>query len=148
MPQMPDVLPRLHERVERGGRDLAAGSDNSYQNATSESKKAVDARESWCRGRDSNPRPPHYECGALPAELPRHTAEITRDNLFRQPLVAANCYGIATIWVGAPLLYRLLRGFVNAAGGVGCGSGETKQSSGRLKGGADWGADRVGQRPG
>ncbi len=25
----------------------------------------------WCRGRDSNPRPPHYECGALPAELPR-----------------------------------------------------------------------------
>src|SRR5580698_4068640 len=30
------------------------------------------ASEGWCRGRDSNPRPPHYECGALPAELPRH----------------------------------------------------------------------------
>src|SRR5581483_6854700 len=89
----------------------------------------------WCRGRDSNPRPPHYECGALPAELPRHTAEITRDNLFRQPLVAANCYGIATIWAGAPLLYRLLQAFVNAARGIGCGSGETKQSSQRLKGG-------------
>ena len=28
--------------------------------------------ENWCRKRDSNPRPPHYECGALPAELPRH----------------------------------------------------------------------------
>jgi hypothetical protein len=27
---------------------------------------------SWCRGRDSNPRPTHYECVALPAELPRH----------------------------------------------------------------------------
>src|SRR5215469_15128483 len=25
----------------------------------------------WCRGRDSNPRPTHYECVALPAELPR-----------------------------------------------------------------------------
>src|SRR6478735_9652840 len=31
----------------------------------------------WCRGRDSNPRPPHYECGALPAELPRQTIELT-----------------------------------------------------------------------
>src|ERR1700742_1406455 len=26
----------------------------------------------WCRGRDSNPRPPLYESGALPTELPRH----------------------------------------------------------------------------
>ena len=25
----------------------------------------------WCRLRDSNTRPPHYECGALPAELRR-----------------------------------------------------------------------------
>src|SRR5580698_4068648 len=38
------------------------------------------ASEGWCRGRDSNPRPPHYECGALPAELPRHTSECRRDN--------------------------------------------------------------------
>src|SRR5580698_11138772 len=38
------------------------------------------ASEDWCRGRDSNPRPPHYECGALPAELPRHTSECRRDN--------------------------------------------------------------------
>ena len=28
----------------------------------------------WCRKRDSNPRPPHYECDALPAELLRHWA--------------------------------------------------------------------------
>ena len=27
--------------------------------------------EEWCRLRDSNTRPPHYECGALPAELRR-----------------------------------------------------------------------------
>ena len=25
----------------------------------------------WCRLRDSNTRPPHYECDALPAELKR-----------------------------------------------------------------------------
>lgn len=25
----------------------------------------------WCRLRDSNTRPPHYECGALPTELKR-----------------------------------------------------------------------------
>ena len=28
--------------------------------------------EEWCRRRDSNPRPQHYECRALPAELLRH----------------------------------------------------------------------------
>lgn len=27
----------------------------------------------WCRRRDLNPRPTHYECVALPAELLRHT---------------------------------------------------------------------------
>ena len=27
--------------------------------------------KSWCRRRDSNPRPPHYECDALPTELLR-----------------------------------------------------------------------------
>lgn len=27
----------------------------------------------WCRLRDSNTRPPHYECDALPAELRRLT---------------------------------------------------------------------------
>ena len=26
----------------------------------------------WCRKRDSNPRPPLYESGALPTELLRH----------------------------------------------------------------------------
>jgi hypothetical protein len=31
------------------------------------------SRKCWCRGRDSNPRPTHYECVALPAELPRQT---------------------------------------------------------------------------
>ena len=31
----------------------------------------------WCRLRDSNTRPPHYECGALPAELRRHLGEDT-----------------------------------------------------------------------
>jgi hypothetical protein len=31
---------------------------------------------SWCRGRDSNPRPTHYECVALPAELPRQLIDI------------------------------------------------------------------------
>src|ERR1700733_702647 len=29
----------------------------------------------WCRLRDSNTRPPHYECGALPAELRRPDSE-------------------------------------------------------------------------
>ena len=28
-------------------------------------------KKAWCRLRDSNTRPPHYECGALPAELRR-----------------------------------------------------------------------------
>src|SRR3954452_107075 len=32
--------------------------------------------ENWCRKRDSNPRPPLYESGALPAELLRHRAAI------------------------------------------------------------------------
>lgn len=27
--------------------------------------------EGWCRKRDSNPRPTHYECAALPTELLR-----------------------------------------------------------------------------
>ena len=26
----------------------------------------------WCRRQDSNSRPPHYKCGALPTELQRH----------------------------------------------------------------------------
>jgi hypothetical protein len=30
-------------------------------------------RQNWCRGEDSNLRPTHYECVALPAELPRHS---------------------------------------------------------------------------
>src|ERR1044072_5935184 len=37
----------------------------------------------WCRGRDSNPRPPLYESGALPTELPRH-----RNGLDGQLIVA------------------------------------------------------------
>jgi hypothetical protein len=28
--------------------------------------------QKWCRWRDSNPRPTHYECVALPPELHRH----------------------------------------------------------------------------
>ena len=28
--------------------------------------------ERWCRLQDSNLRPPHYECDALPTELRRH----------------------------------------------------------------------------
>src|SRR5215472_15614314 len=31
--------------------------------------------ENWCRGEDSNLRPTHYECVALPAELPRPIVE-------------------------------------------------------------------------
>src|SRR5258707_15876624 len=30
----------------------------------------------WCRKRDSNPRPPHYECGALPTELLRREIRV------------------------------------------------------------------------
>src|SRR5712671_3689557 len=30
----------------------------------------------WCRKRDSNPRPPHYECGALPTELLRREMRV------------------------------------------------------------------------
>ena len=30
------------------------------------------ALKKWCRRRDSNPRPQHYECRALPTELLRH----------------------------------------------------------------------------
>lgn len=29
-------------------------------------------KDKWCRLRDSNTRPPHYECDALPVELKRH----------------------------------------------------------------------------
>src|SRR3546814_18125993 len=30
------------------------------------------SRKGWCRLRDSNTRPSHYECDALPTELRRH----------------------------------------------------------------------------
>jgi hypothetical protein len=33
--------------------------------------KSKNPWKSWCRRRDSNPRPAHYECAALPAELLR-----------------------------------------------------------------------------
>src|SRR6266536_1880573 len=42
----------------------------------SDSPRSIRARGTWCRGRDSNPRPTHYECVALPAELPRHSARV------------------------------------------------------------------------
>ena len=29
----------------------------------------------WCRWKESNPRPSHYECAALPTELHRHEAD-------------------------------------------------------------------------
>jgi hypothetical protein len=35
--------------------------------------ETASAETEWCRLGDSNTRPPHYECGALPAELRRPT---------------------------------------------------------------------------
>src|SRR5690625_6060321 len=50
----------------------------------------------WCRWRDSNPRPPHYECDALPAELHRHCqlyagAKLYRLETLNAPKIAAKC---------------------------------------------------------
>src|ERR1700722_7978403 len=56
---------RMEARLRKCGEDTKGGLP-----------AAISARkwkcEKWCRGRDSNPRPTHYECVALPAELPRH----------------------------------------------------------------------------
>src|SRR5260370_22320472 len=45
----------------------------------------------WCRKRDSNPRPPHYECGALPTELLRR--EIRVPDTGRRPDWQARGFG-------------------------------------------------------
>ena len=34
--------------------------------------KSSSARNRWCRVKESNPRPSHYKCAALPSELTRH----------------------------------------------------------------------------
>ena len=41
----------------------------------------------WCRLGDSNTRPPHYECGALPAELRRPCALKARENTHARGLL-------------------------------------------------------------
>src|SRR5688500_18223759 len=38
---------------------------------------------SWCRRRDSNPRPTHYECVALPAELLRRRGVLSNRRVSR-----------------------------------------------------------------
>src|SRR5438105_8786748 len=53
----------------------------------------------WCRRRDSNPRPPHYECGALPAELQRRRARLRAKrvglrNLWIDRLAFRNSYQV------------------------------------------------------
>ena len=47
--------------------------------------------EKWCRRRDSNPRPSHYECDALPSELLRRRGEILgMSKVFDPPAQARN----------------------------------------------------------
>ena len=41
----------------------------------------------WCRRRESNSRPSHYECAALPTELRRHLLENNYLQLIPHPLV-------------------------------------------------------------
>lgn len=55
----------------------------------------------WCRWRDSNPRPPHYECDALPAELHRHCQSMQVQNYtsLKCPM-HPNCRQIAQLWPG------------------------------------------------
>ena len=50
----------------------------------------------WCRGEDSNLRPTHYECVALPAELPRQAPNA--------PSVYLRCSGLATAVLPASAL--------------------------------------------
>lgn len=49
--------------------------------------------QGWCRRRDSNPRPQHYECRALPAELLRPT----RTMYSLRPCHATSSASVATL---------------------------------------------------
>ena len=44
--------------------------------------RVIKSSKNRCRGRDSNPRPTHYECVALPAELPRRLLDIAKYSWF------------------------------------------------------------------
>lgn len=48
-----------------------AGVARDFRTAAQKALDHITWTEMWCRKRDSNPRPPHYECDALPAELLR-----------------------------------------------------------------------------
>ena len=49
----------------------------------------------WCRLRDSNTRPPHYECDALPAELRRHWSDRHRAGSYPAGSAGVNLAGKA-----------------------------------------------------
>ena len=50
----------------------------AYANVRKPRKPAANRAWEWCRLRDSNTRPPHYECDALPTELRRPRAALER----------------------------------------------------------------------
>ena len=55
----------------------------------------------WCRKEESNPRPSHYECAALPTELFRRAGEYTD---FRRQTIGSDYY------VGRYIYSRLFQG--------------------------------------
>src|SRR5579872_632821 len=60
---------RLRRRPSQGG--LGCGQQNLWRNAR-DGLENLCKLVKWCRQRESNPRPTHYECVALPTELRRH----------------------------------------------------------------------------
>src|SRR5690348_1731120 len=60
-----------------------------------------------CRGRDSNPRPTHYECVALPAELPRHIFDVA--DVFTQAIAATSVLATACCFPSGATLSRAAR---------------------------------------
>jgi hypothetical protein len=53
--------------------------DLVYARYAPEDLRGWPEKQGWCRRRESNPRPAHYECAALPTELLRHRRYGKRD---------------------------------------------------------------------
>ena len=58
------------DRVPPGLLRLSVGVEEVRRSGPTSSTRSSRPRQRRSRRRDSNPRPPHYKCGALPAELP------------------------------------------------------------------------------
>jgi hypothetical protein len=67
--------------------------------------------ETWCRRKDLNPRPTHYECVALPSELHRHKTK--NPNLLRTGVCVVETF---TKFYAQTLSTQVFLGHVNFVG--------------------------------